>query len=428
MKNYKKRVIDEILAERLESLGAVLLEGAKWCGKTPTCEQHCRSALYMDDPDKRNQYLRMADSEINNLLEGDTPRLIDEWQDVPKFWDAIRHRVDHREGFGQFILTGSSVLSEEKKKEIFHSGTGRFAWLKMRPMSLFESGESSGEVSLKALFNGDSETAWKAMPRSLADTAFIVCRGGWPTAVGRMGASALRPVRDYFKAVTESDISRYDNVPRDPERVRNLMRSYARLQGTQSNLTAIRKDIASNEAMSISEDTIYSYLKALRGIFAIEDAKAWSVELRAKDAVRTSDTRYFTDPSIAAVALGATPKALMNDLRSFGYFFEGLAMKDLRVYMDAMDGEVRHYHDKTGLECDAVLQDWAGNYALVEIKLGGDNLIDEGVAALRKLNDLIEAKKMMPPTFKMVLTATGEFAYRRPVDGIIVCPLSALRP
>ena len=308
MKNYRKRVLDDILAERLESIGAVLLEGAKWCGKTTTCEQHCRSALYMDDPDKRNQYLRMADSEINNLLEGDTPRLIDEWQDVPKFWDAIRHRVDHREGFGQFILTGSSVLSEEKKKEIFHSGTGRYAWLKMRPMSLFESGESSGEVSLKALFDGDSETAWKAIPRGLADTAFIICRGGWPTAVGRTGASALRPARDYVKAVTESDISRYDNVPRDPERVRNLMRSYARLQGTQSNLTAIRKDIASNEAMSISEDTIYSYLKALRGIFAIEDEKAWSAELRAKDAVRTSDTRYFTDPSIAAVALGPLPR------------------------------------------------------------------------------------------------------------------------
>lgn len=428
MTNYRKRILDDILSERLVSIGAVLLEGAKWCGKTTTCEQHCRSAIYMDDPDRRNQYLSMADSEIGNLLEGDTPRLIDEWQDVPKFWDAIRHRVDHREGFGQFILTGSSVLSEEKKKEIRHSGTGRYAWLKMRPMSLFEAGESSGEVSLKALFEGTGGTAWKAMPHNLADTAFIVCRGGWPTAVGRNGASALRPVRDYYKAVTESDISRYDNVPRDPERVRNLMRSYARLQGTQSNLTTIRKDVANNEARSISEDTIYSYLKALRGIFAIEDAKAWSVELRAKDAVRTSDTRYFTDPSIAAVALGVTPGALMNDLRSFGYFFEGLAMRDLRIYMDAVDGEVRHYHDKTGLECDAVLQDWAGAYALVEIKLGGDNLINEGIAALQKLSALIGAKKMNPPAFKMVLTATGDLAYRRKEDGIIVCPLSALKP
>lgn len=428
MKDYRKRVIDEVLAERLESVGAVLLEGTKWCGKTTTCEQHCRSAIYVDNPDKRDQYLRMADSEIGNLLEGDIPRLIDEWQDIPKLWDAVRHRVDHRDGLGQFILTGSAVLSEEKKKEIFHSGAGRYAWLKMRPMSLFESGESSGEVSLKALFGGDVGAAWKAMPRGLADTAFLVCRGGWPTAAGRTGAAALRPVRDYYKAVTESDISRYDNVPRDPERVRNLMRSYARLQGTQSNLTTIRKDIAGNEAKSISEDTIYSYLKALKGIFAIEDAKAWSVELRAKDAVRTSDTRYFTDPSIAAVALGVTPRALMNDLRSFGIFFEGLAMRDLRVYMDALDGEVRHYHDKTGLECDAVLQDWAGNYALVEIKLGGDNLIDEGVVALQKLNDLIEAKRMMPPVFKMVLTATGDFAYRRREDGVIVCPISALRP
>ena len=427
MAEYYKRVMDDILAERLGYMGAVLVEGAKWCGKTTTCEQQCKSALYMRDPEKRDQYLRLASTEIGNLLEGDNPRLIDEWQDAPSFWDAIRHRVDHVEGCGKFVLTGSAVVPEKRKKEIHHSGTGRYAWLKMRPMTLWESGESSGAVSLKSLFEGEAFSSAKGIDRKLIDTAFIICRGGWPKAVMGKGATALRYVRDYYTAVTESDVSRFDDVPRDPERVRNLLRSYARLQGTQSNLSAIRKDMFEHDARSLSEDTIHSYLKALKGIFVIEDAPAWSPALRAKAAVRTAGTRYFTDPSIAAVALGVLPKDLMNDLRTYGYFFEGLAMRDLRVYMDALDGDVRHYHDKTGLECDAVLHTWNGEYALVEIKLGGEALINEGVAVLNKLDGLIAAKQFAAPAFKMVLTATGEYAYRREEDGIIVCPLSCLK-
>ena len=427
MAKYCKRIMDNILAERLEYMGAVLVEGAKWCGKTTTCEQLCKSALYMGDPEKRDQYLQLASTEISSLLEGDSPRLIDEWQDVPLFWDAIRHRVDHAEGCGQFILTGSAVVPEKRKKEIRHSGTGRYAWLKMRPMTLWESGESSGEVSLKSLFEGEAFVAAKAIERKLIDTAFIICRGGWPKAVMSRGAAALRYVRDYYTAVTESDVSRFDDVPRDPERVRNLLRSYARLQGTQSNLTAIRKDMLEHDARSLSEDSIHSYLRALKGIFVVEDAPAWSPSLRSKNAVRTADTRYFVDPSIAAVALGVLPKDLMNDLRSYGYFFEGLAMRDIRVYMDALDGDVRHYHDKTGLECDAVLHTWNGSYALVEIKLGGETLINDAVESLNKLSKLISAKKLAAPEFKMVLTATGEYAYRRKEDDIIICPLSCLR-
>ena len=417
---------DSILAERLQSMGAVVIEGAKWCGKTTTCERVAKSALYMGDPERRDQYMAIAETEISRLLEGEHPRLIDEWQDAPRFWDAIRHRVDHEMGLGQFVLTGSSVLPEKKRKEIQHSGTGRFSWVKMRPMTLWESGESTGEVSIRRLFRDGRVAGAKAVDYKLDEIAFLICRGGWPLAVGRKGANALRPVRDYYKGVTESDVSRFDNVPRDPERVRHLLRSYARLQGTQSNLSAIRKDMQAHEARSLSEDTIQSYLKALRGIFVIEDASAWSVELRSKSSVRTTDTRYFTDPSIAAVALGVLPANLVDDLRTFGLFFEGLAMRDLRVYMDAQDGSVSHYLDKTGLECDAVLQAWDGSCALVEIKLGGETLIEEGSATLNKLADLISTKKMSAPKFRMVLTAKGAFAYTRP-DGVIVCPIGCLR-
>ena len=421
--------MDAILAERLSSAGAVLLEGAKWCGKTTTCEQLAKSAIYISDPDRRDHYLEIAETEIATLLEGDTPRLIDEWQDVPKFWDAVRHSVDRRGEVGQFILTGSSVVPEKNKKKIRHSGTGRFAWLKMRPMSLWESGESSGEVSLGGLFAANGEfSAARAMDRTLLETAFLICRGGWPLSVGKQGATAMRQVRDYCKAVAESDISRFDDVPRDPERVRTLLRSYARLQGTQSNLSAIRKDMEQHDANGLSEDTITAYLRALKGIFVIEDSPAWCPELRSKDAIRTADTRFFTDPSIAATALGVTPKGLVDDLRTYGYFFEGMAMRDLRVYVDALDGQVRHYRDKNGLECDAVLHTWDGAYALVEIKLGGETLIESGAKSLKKLSELIAAKGLRPPSFKMVLTAVGDYAYRRKEDGIIVCPVSALRP
>ena len=429
MTNYRHRVMDEILAERLESSGAVLLEGAKWCGKTTTCSQIARSSLYLSNPDMSEQYLRIAQTEIGTLLVGESPRLIDEWQDVPKLWDAIRHEVDRRGGSGHFILTGSSVVPQNKKKEIRHSGTGRFSWLKMRPMSLWESGESSGEVSLQDLFERpDAFLTAKARGSSLQETAFTICRGGWPLSIGKTGRAALRHAKDYYIAVTGSDISRYDDVPRDPGRVRNIMRSCARFQGTQANLSAIRKDIVANESQSISEDTIASYIKALKGIFVVEDLPAWRPELRSKDSVRVSDSRFFTDPSIAVAALGATPNGLLDDLRSYGYFFEALAIRDLRVYMDAMDGEVRRYHDKTGLECDAVMHAWDGAYALAEIKLGGEALIEEGVKALNKLLTLITAKGMSPPKFMMVLTAVGDYAYRRKEDGIIVCPLSALRP
>ena len=425
MKRYRKRIADELLADLLASSGAVLVEGPKWCGKTTTAEQAAASAIYLDEPSKKDQNVLLAKTMPEALLSGARPRLLDEWQLAPELWDAVRFETDHSDGFGHFILTGSSVPADSDAMS--HSGTGRFAWLRMRPMSLWESGESSGAVSLSSLFDGETPAAAKADERSLADTAAILCRGGWPQALELPPRLSLGPARRYVDAIAKRDISHADGVNRDEGRTRRLLRSYARLQGTQSGISVIRKDLEMNEISSCDEGTVYSYLNALRKLFVIEDMAAWSPNLRSKDSVRTSDTRYFVDPSIGAAALGIGPKDLMNDLPTFGFLFETMVVRDLRVYMEALDGETLHYRDKTGLECDAVLHRRDGRYALVEIKLGGDTLIEQGVRSIDALTKLIDGKNMAKPSFRMVLTATGDMAYRRP-DGILVCPLSALRP
>ena len=417
-----------MIAERLLYAGAILVEGPKWCGKTTTCEQHAKSVVYISDPARREYYLDMARMRIEKLIEGAQPRLFDEWQEIPELWDAIRFAVDHSEEDAHFILTGSAVVPKRKKEKIRHSGTGRFSKVRMRTMSLWESGESSGTVSISDLFNGKIPQFEESSKTELEEMAFIVCRGGWPNAVGRGERAALRVSRDYCESIAESDISRADDIPRDPVRVKRLLRSYARLQGTQTSLAAIRKDMSANDVGDVSEDTIYSYLDALSRIFVVENVNAWTPSIRAKTAIRSSDTRYFTDPSIATAALGVRPGDLMNDLRSFGVFFETLGMRDLRVYMDAADGAVRHYHDQTGLECDAVLESFNGDYALVEIKLGGERLIEEGADSLNAYCRLLDGKKMRKPAFRMVLTAVGDYAYARKEDGVIVCPISALRP
>ena len=425
MAKYRRRIADGILDYKLSAMGAVLVEGAKWCGKTTTCEQHAKSVLYMADPSMRDQNLKRAEIDVYSLLEGAKPRLIDEWQDAPKLWDAIRFSVDHgREGCGQFILTGSAV--PPRLGEISHTGTGRFARIRMRPMSLWESGESSGEVSLGALFEGNGPKTASGINLAVDDLAFVACRGGWPQSVERKGERALIAAREYVEGVIESDITRADGIPRDPDRVRRLMRSCARLQGTQSNLAAVRKDMQANDVRTLDEGTIHSYVTALKRIFVIEDLSAWCPDLRSKGAIRTTDTRYFVDPSIAAASLGIGPGDLKNDVRSLGFFFEALAIRDLKVYMDALRGHVERYHDKTGLECDAVLHLGDGKYALVEIKLGGETLTREGIATLHKLRGLISSKGLKAPAFMMVLTGTGSFAYEE--DGVLVCPLSALRP
>ncbi len=423
---YSKRIADGILADRLEGTGAVLVEGPKWCGKTTTCEQIAKSVLYMGDPDSRQRNLQLAEIGISKLLDGDEPRLIDEWQVYPKFWDAVRFKVDHSAGFGHFILTGSSVPPD--KADISHTGTGRISRMTMRPMTLWESGDSSGSVSLSGLLDGSELPAGECLGLDLERIAYLVCRGGWPQTIRQREKIALTRAFDYYGDVVNSDISRVDGVPREPERVMRLMRSYARLQGTQANLTAIRLDMKDHDTRGLDEDTIYSYINALKKIFVVENMTAWCPNLMSKTVVRTSDTRYFTDPSIAVAALGVGPGDLMNDLRSLGRLFEVLAVRDLRVYADALFGTVSHYLDKSGLECDAVVHLRNGTYGLVEIKIGGETLVNEGARTLNALARIVDTTKMKPPAFKMVLTAVGDIVYRRREDGVVVCPISALRP
>ena len=426
MKKYRKRVVDDLLARKLLGMGAVLVQGAKWCGKTTTCEEFAKSALYMADPDTKESNLQIVDIDIKALLKGEKPRLIDEWQIAPKFWDAVRYHVDHSDGFGHFILTGSAVPPDTK--EIAHSGTGRIARVTMRPMSLWESGESNGSVSLGGLLAGKEFTSVESPDHRLEDVAFMVCRGGWPQAVQQTGEIALDRANDYYEAVVESDISRVDGVSRTPSRVHRLMRSYARLQGTQSNLSVIKKDMQTNDRSTLNEDTVASYLEALKRIFVVEDMEAWCPNLRSKAQIRTTDTRYFTDPSIAIAALGIGPGSLMSDLNTFGYLFECLAIRDLRVYASAHAGTVSHYRDADGLECDAVVHLRDGTSGLIEVKLGGDRLVEEGAATLNKLANKLDVTKTSKPMFKMVLTAIGKFAYHRREDDVIVCPLGCLKP
>ena len=425
-KEYKKRIADTILAERLEGSGAVLVEGPKWCGKTTTCEQVAKSVLQMGDPDSRKRNLQLAEINISKLLEGAEPRLIDEWQEYPPFWDAVRFQVDHRSGFGHFILTGSAVPPDTA--EIVHTGTGRISRMTMRPMTLWESGDSRGMVSLSALLEGGAFPEGECPGVELERMAFLVCRGGWPQSVAQRDKIALMRAVDYHEAIVGADISRVDKVPREPERARRLMRSYARLQGTQANLSTIRRDMKEHDVRTLDEDTIYSYVNALRKIFVVEDMPAWCPNLLSKAVVRTSETRYFTDPSIAAAALGFGPGDLMNDLHSFGRLFEVLAVRDLRAYAEAVSGTVSHYLDKSGLECDAVVHLRNGTYGLIEIKLGGDTLVREGATTLNALAQMVDTSRMKPPAFKMVLTAVGDIAYRRKEDGVLVCPLPALCP
>ncbi|MDY5387360.1 MAG: DUF4143 domain-containing protein [Muribaculaceae bacterium] len=425
MKEYKKRIADQILSDKLEAMGAVLIEGPKYCGKTTLASQQAGSILFMADPDTKSQNMAMAQTNIKLLLQGATPRLIDEWQLAPQFWDAIRNEIDRRNEDGQFMLTGSAV--PPRQDEIFHSGTGRISWLKLRTMSLWESGESTGDVSLEALFK-DSSTVEGKSHIDIEQLAFLTCRGGWPKATLKSNKrAALLQAKEYYEAVCRTDISRVDDIKRDPEFAKRLLRSYSRNIGTQASVGTLLADIRANESDDISENTIYSYIKALKKIFVIEDSLAWNPNLRSKTAIRSSDTRYFTDPSIATAALGIGPEDLIGDLNTFGLMFEALCVRDLRVYADSLDGTVYHYRDKNDLECDAVVHLHNGSYGLIEIKLGGDNLIEEGAKTLKALSEKIDTTRMKQPSFLMILIGVGEYAYKRPQDGILVVPIGCLK-
>jgi len=423
MAEYKNRIADRLLAEKLSYIGAVLVQGPKWCGKTTTAEQHAKSVIYLNDPSKMEQNLQLAKLNIKSLLKGDTPRLLDEWQLFPELWDAVRFTVDHRDGTGQFILTGSAVPAD--KTNIHHTGTGRFSWLTMRTMSLWESGDSTGEVSLGSLFTSPEQIEGYS-EHDIDAIAYLICRGGWPGAVNVSNRAALKLAGDYYDAVVNSDLSRVDGVRRNPQTAMRIMRSLSRYQGTQTPLSSIRKDIKLNEKDTIDDDTVYSYVDAMKKIFVIEDAPSWNPNLRSRSAIRVSDTRYYCDPSVAVAALGIGPDDLINDLNTMGLLFETMCVRDLRVYASALNGNVYHYRDSNGLECDAVVHLRNGRYGLVEIKLGGMDLINEGAATLAKLAGIIDTTKMPAPSFRMVLTAVGNYAYRME-DGTYVVPVGCLR-
>lgn len=437
MNGYKNRVADRLLAEKLEAFGAVLIEGPKYCGKTTLATQQARSILSMADTDTLGQNLALARTNISRLLAGETPRLIDEWQIAPQFWDAVRNEVDKRNEDGQFMLTGSAVPPKPKKDEsgniieeenIHHTGTGRISRLRLRTMSLWESEDSTGDVSLEELFI-NPDTVDGVSDIDLDRLAYLTCRGGWPKAVLKKSEkAALAQAFDYYDSVVSNDIKRVDDIDRDEELTKRIMRSYARNQGTQATVGTILADIKSNGDERMSDSTVYSYIKALKEIFVIEDSIAWNPNLRSKTAIRTSDTRYFIDPSIATAALGMGPKDLINDMETFGFIFETLAIRDLRVYADALDGKVYHYRDKNNLECDAVIHLRNGSYGLVEVKIGGTEPIREGAESLKTLSSKIDSTRMKTPSFMMVLTGIGNFAYKRPEDGVLVVPIGCLKP
>ena len=437
MNGYKNRVADRLLAEKLEAFGAVLIEGPKYCGKTTLASQQAGSILSMADTDTLGQNLALARTNISRLLAGETPRLIDEWQIAPQFWDAVRNEVDKRNEDGQFMLTGSAVPPKPKKDEngniieeenIHHTGTGRISRLRLRTMSLWESEDSTGDVSLEELFI-NPDTVDGVSDIDLDRLAYLTCRGGWPKAVLKKSEkAALAQAFDYYDSVVSNDIKRVDDIDRDEELTKRIMRSYARNQGTQATVGTILADIKSSGDERMSDSTVYSYIKALKEIFVIEDSIAWNPNLRSKTAIRTSDTRYFIDPSIATAALGMGPKDLINDMATFGFIFEALAIRDLRVYADALDGKVYHYRDKNNLECDAVIHLRNGSYGLVEVKIGGAELIKEGAESLKTLSSKIDSTRMKTPSFMMVLTGIGKFAYKRPEDGVLVVPIGCLKP
>ena len=416
---YLSRIADKVLDTALESSGAVLIEGPKWCGKTSTAEEKAKSVLYMQDPDNSSSYLKAADTKPSLLLIGDAPRLIDEWQMAPVLWDAVRFAVDKRKVSGQFILTGSAV---PKDNAVAHTGTGRISRMMMRPMTLFESLESNGSISLKGLFDGTTDGE-SISTLTIEGLAYALARGGWPASVGENESTALRRAYDYVEAVINFDVSSVDGVEKNPARVRGLMRSLARNVSAMANLSTIRGDIAGDEE-SISEKTIAFYLNALRRIFVVEDLPAWSPAMRSKTTIRTSPKRHFIDPSIAAAVLRVSPDGLLQDFNTFGLLFESMCVRDLRVYAHAIDGEVFHYRDKSGLEADAVVHLKDGRWGAVEVKMGARE-IETAAENLKVLRNKVNVDKMKEPSFLMVLTG-GEFGYRRE-DGVYIVPIGCLR-
>lgn len=416
---YTPRICDRQLEMKLATSGAVLIEGPKWCGKTWTGMHAAKSSLFMQDPDKSAGYMRLADTMPSRLLQGEKPRLIDEWQEAPVLWDAVRFDVDRSGEWGQYILTGSAVPRDDMRPR--HTGTGRISRLRMRPMSLYESGESSGSVSIRELFGGHADVDGEST-LSVPDIANAICRGGWPEAVAK-GKNSVQIARNYIDAVVNFDVQRVDGVERDPHRIRQLLRSYARNISTMATFATILADIQANDT-AFSEPTMYSYINALRRIYLIEDIPAWKPSLRSKSAIRTSDKRQLTDPSIATAIMHADADSILNDFEYFGFLFESLVARDMRIYAQANDGDVFHYRDSNKLEADLIIRLHDARWAAIEVKLGSRE-IEDGAMHLCELRNKVDTSKVGEPSFLMVVTG-GQFAYRRE-DGVYVVPIGCLK-
>lgn len=419
---YLPRIVDNLLQTKLSYRGAVLIEGPKWCGKTSTGRKHSKSELDLSDPQTLKEATLMVGIDGKELLKGETPRLIDEWQDVPVLWDLIRNTVDRRGEFGQFILTGSALPPD--MDQLHHSGTGRIGRLTMRTMSLWESKDSTGEISLSALFEGENGMVGHN-EFDLERICYVIARGGWPMAINLPPKGALMQAIDYYNAVVNFDVARIKKKRLSPDFAKRVLRVYSRHIGYQTPITTMQKDLMDGDMMPDVE-TVNSYLTAFKDIFMIEEMRAWNTNLRSKTAVRSTPTRYFTDPSIGCAAMGLGIGNLKNDLKALGMLFENLCVRDLRIYAQSLDGEICHYRDSAGLECDCIVTLHDGRYGLIEIKLGGEKNIIEAVSVLNKLEAKIDYSKMPRPSFKMVLTAVGTYAYRNP-EGIWIVPIATLR-
>ena len=421
MERYYKRIIEDNIKFRLQSKGAVLIEGAKWCGKTTTVKHLSGSVLKVDEPQNFEKYKIISETNPASLLEGDSPRLIDEWQLIPNIWNAVRYEVDERDKFGQFILTGSALPIE--LSEGTHSGIGRIVKLTMRTMSLYESKDSSGVISLASLFNGDE--VYGESHHQIDDISYLICRGGWPKAIGVEKKIALQQAVDYYDSLVKDNRVQVKELIGSEKKLSKVMKSYARNIASQASLETIRRDVDGNEKM-FSQMSLYKYLNYLKQIFVIDDVGTWSINTRSKTAIRQCETRYFVDPSIATAALGLSPENLLNDINTLGLLFENMVIRDLKIYAESIDGEVLHYRDKNGLECDAIIQLKNGDYGLIEIKLGGKSLIEQGIKSLNKLESILDFESVKKPKFKAVICGISSFAYKTQ-DGTYVIPIGCLK-
>ncbi len=419
MDGYIPRIIDDELEFYIDTFGAVLLRGPKWCGKTTTAMNSAVSYIKMQDTKKSREYIAAAETDVSLILDGEQPRLIDEWQVVPSIWDAVRNEIDERKINGQYILTGSRVPGEGS---VLHSGSGRIGVLDMYPMSLYESGDSNGKISLKDLFDGKFKDNVKS-ELSVKRIAECLCRGGWPANIGLDYRKCAVRIRSYLDLIYESDDISLKKYAKDPETAKSIIRSYSRNISTLASMTTLANDVRND--IPISDDKLNDYVVALRGVFLINDVPAWNPNIRSKDAMRSTPKRELTDPSIAAYYLGITPDNFVEHFDTFGLLFESMCIRDLRIYSSPLAGNVLYYHDKYDLEADAVIKLDDGRYGLIEIKLGSKE-IEEGAENLCKIEKLAIEHKMTAPSFKMVLTGT-ELAYRR-ADGVYVVPIGCLGP